>query len=253
VSDISKIAIVTGGASGLGRAIAIRLAKDGARCICVDRAEDVEKKTSDLASTGLKLEAIRADVANAEAIVELVGDVVSRHGRVDVLVNCAGTAVAGRRGAATIEETTLKDWERTFAVNLTAAFLLSRECLPHMKRTGWGRIVKISSRAGRTHFVPSSGAAYSASKAGLIGLTRVIAAEAAPFGITANSVAPGRFDTPMANRATREAIQLAVSAIPLGRIGQPDEIAATVAFLVSEGAAYITGANIDVNGGAFMG
>lgn len=248
-----KIAIVTGGASGIGRAIAIRLAKDGFTSVCVDMAEDVVEKAANLYTAGLKVEACRADLSDTGAAVEVVKQVISRHGRVDVLVNCAGTGVSGKGGAATLEETSVKAWERTFTVNLTSPFLLCRECLPHMKRLEWGRIINISSRAGRTHFVPSSGAAYSASKAGLIGLTRVVAAEGAPHGITANSIAPGRFDTPMANRAPASAIQKAVSMIPLGRIGQPDEIAATAAFLVSDGAAYVTGANIDVNGGAFMG
>ncbi len=248
-----KIAIVTGGASGIGRAIALQLARDGFVSICVDMAEDVTTKAAELCATGVRLEGCRADLSDTTAAAEIIKEVMSRHNRVDVLVNCAGTAVSGKGGAATLEETSLKSWERTFTVNLTSAFLLCRECFPHMKRLGWGRIINISSRAGRTHFVPSSGAAYSASKAGLIGLTRVVAAEGAPHGITANSIAPGRFDTPMANRASASAIQHAISLIPVGRIGQPDEIAATAAFLVSDGAAYITGANIDVNGGAFMG
>jgi 3-oxoacyl-[acyl-carrier protein] reductase len=247
-----RVALVTGAASGLGLAIATRLAEDGFLAICVDKSENVSKRAAEICSRGLKAEIEVLDLVDTDAIVAMIRKIGDRYQRIDVLVNCAGIGISSNGVAATVEQTRLDHWNRALSVNLTATFLLSREVLPYMTRAGWGRIINISSRAGRT-FVPGSGAAYSASKAGLIGLTRVLAVEGAACGITANVIAPGRFDTPMANRAPPEAIERATALIPVGRIGRPNEVAATAAFLVTDDAGYITGASIDINGGAFMG
>ena len=171
-----KVALVTGGASGIGLAIATRFANIGLMAICLDKSESVTDRVSELVKQGLQAEAYQHDLSDTERTGSVVQEIAARHGRIDVLVNNAGVGVLAKGGAASLEDTPLDEWERTLAVNLTSAFLLSREAFPFMKSAGWGRIINISSRAGRTYFVPSSGAAYSASKAGLIGLNRIIAA-----------------------------------------------------------------------------
>jgi NAD(P)-dependent dehydrogenase (short-subunit alcohol dehydrogenase family) len=169
-----------------------------------------------------------------------------------VLVNCAGIQPqASDRGKNFIEDVSDEIWDRTLAVNLTAPFLLARALVPAMKDRGWGRVVNIASRAGQT-YVAATTTDYSATKAGLIGLTRMLAGECGPHGVTVNSVAPGRISTPLANANAEDAIAAMVSTVPLGRVGEPDEVAAAVAFLASDASSYITGETIAVNGGAHM-
>jgi NAD(P)-dependent dehydrogenase (short-subunit alcohol dehydrogenase family) len=166
-------------------------------------------------------------------------------------VNNAGGMALPKGGSVAIEDLPTDLWLRTVAVNLTAPFVLCRLALPAMKQKGWGRIVNIASRAGRMA-VPDTSVSYAATKAGLIGMTRIVADQGAKFGITANCIAPGRIATPGGTHATDDVMQRSLRLIPMARLGLPAEIAATVAFLVSDSAAYITGAVIDVNGGAFM-
>jgi 3-oxoacyl-[acyl-carrier protein] reductase len=137
-------------------------------------------------------------------------------------------------------------------INLTAPFILCRELVPAMQQRGWGRVINIASRAGRT-FIPPAGLHYSASKAGLIGLTRQLAGSFAAFGITANCIAPGRIETPLSSQSSAEVLRQSVAAIPAQRLGTTDEIAAAARFLASDAAGYVTGVCIDVNGGAFIG
>jgi len=245
----TKTALVTGAASGIGGVISKRLARDGWQVLLADRAESVREAAAGLAAEyGVAAEGVVADVGHAAGIDALRSQLEGR--RVDVLVNNAGIS----RGRAGFDVTATKpdEWERVIAVNLTAPFLLSQIVVPGMRQRGWGRIVNIASRAGRTG-VLTGGLPYAASKAGLIGMTRALALQCAAQGITANSIAPGWVETPLTGRTPPAAAAKALQAIPLGRVAQPEEIAGIVAFLCSADAAYITGAVIDANGGSFMG
>ena len=170
---------------------------------------------------------------------------------IDILINNAGIHPKLDGKAIPIEKLALVDWNAMLAVNLTAAFLLCRELLSGMSSRGWGRIINISSRAGRA-LSPLSSVAYAATKAGLIGFSRTLAAEAAVGGVTVNTVAPGPVKTALTGDSSTATQTRLVSTIPLGRYGEADEVAAAVAFLASDAASYITGAVIDVNGGSFM-
>ena len=244
----TKTALVTGAVSGIGLAIARRLARDGYQVLMADRADSVHQAASLAAEGAVAATGLIADVGSAAGIDALRSQLGER--RVDVLVNNAG--ISRGRAGFDVTATMPEEWERVIAVNLTAPFLLSQIVVPGMRQRGWGRIVNIASRAGRTG-VLTGGLPYAASKAGLIGMTRALALQCAAQGITANSIAPGWVETPLTGRTPPAAAAKALQAIPLGRVAQPDEIAGIVAFLCSADAAYITGAVIDANGGSFMG
>lgn len=242
-----KTAIVTGAARGIGLEIAKALAADGTRVILLDCLAEVVSAADELGAEGLVL-----DVASESEVTEAVAEVAQRHGSIDILVNNAGITVKRDGLRIPTEECTLEDWDKVLSVNLTGAFLMCRACIPHMKRAGWGRIVNVASQAGRTGS-QFSGSSYAASKAGLIGFSRILAGELGELGITVNCVAPGRIRTPM-NALGGEAMNTNFAkAVPLRRVGLPAEVASAVAFLVSDGGGYVTGAVIDVNGGSFMG
>jgi 3-oxoacyl-[acyl-carrier protein] reductase len=247
-----RVAFVTGAASGLGLSAIERLAAEGCATILVDRSEKVLEIAERLRAEGRLAEGHVANVTDEAAMTALVSDLTARHGGIDILVNNAGGMQLPRGGSITIEDLPTDLWTRTIAVNLTAPFVLCRLVFPAMKAKGWGRIINIASRAGRMA-VPDTSVSYAATKAGLIGMNRIVADQGAKFGITANCIAPGRIATPGGTNATDEVMQRSLRRIPAGRLGLSTEIAATIAFLVSDGAAYITGAVIDVNGGAFMG
>ncbi|UFN48504.1 SDR family oxidoreductase [Roseomonas sp. OT10] len=241
-----RVAIVTGAASGIGEATARRFAEAGLRVVLVDRDAAVAPLAAALGG-----EAHRVDLAEEAAILDFAATLRRQGREVDILVNNAGIhrKQDGRRAA--IEQISTEAWNEHLAVNLTAPFLLCRELLPLMRGRGWGRIVNVASRAGRT-LSPMAAAHYSASKAGLIGFTRVLANEVAPDGITANSVAPGPIATALAAAWTPEQREGFGRGIPLGRYGSAAEVAAVIAFLASEEASYVTGACYDVNGGTFL-
>jgi len=249
MGDTGRVALVTGAASGLGRAIAQRFVTDGLRVVCVD----IDPAVADEAEA-MGAHAERADISDEAAINAMITRVGEAHGGVDILVNCAATTATrlANSNCPLVAELALGEWERVMRVNLAGPFLLSRAVLPHMVARTWGRIINISSRAGRTA-VPNSDSAYAAAKAGLIGFTRSAAREYAAQGITINAIAPGLFDTPLANRGGPEFMRAGAAAIPVGRVGDPAELAATASFLASDGAAFVTGAVIDVNGGTFIG
>jgi 3-oxoacyl-[acyl-carrier protein] reductase len=246
-----KIALVTGAASGIGLAIAQRLATDGALVILLDRAASVSDAAAEITYGNQRAKGYVLDVSDADGVQQVVRKIVRDHGLPTILVNNAGLHPPARLDSYRLEDTSLDDWRLTLDVNLTGAFLMCRTVMPHMRNAGWGRVINIASRAGRT--AVSGSVPYAASKAGLIGLTRALALQCAAAGITANAIAPGRVTTPMTDGASDQLAAAALRRIPVGRAGTTQEIAAVASFLASEDAAFITGAVIDANGGAFMG
>jgi 3-oxoacyl-[acyl-carrier protein] reductase len=247
----SKIALVTGAASGIGLAIAQRLAADGALVILLDRAASVSDAAAAIADAGGRANGYLLDVSDPDGVQQTVQKIVQNHGLPTILVNNAGLHPPPRLDSYRIEDTSLDDWRLTLDVNLTGAFLMCRAVMPQMRVAGWGRVINIASRAGRTAVAGSI--PYAASKAGMLGLTRAVALQCASAGITVNAIAPGRVATPMTDSASEQLAAAALKRIPVGRAGTSQEIAAVVAFLASEDAGFITGAVVDANGGAFMG
>jgi NAD(P)-dependent dehydrogenase (short-subunit alcohol dehydrogenase family) len=244
----TRVALVTGAASGIGLATAKQFLLDGHRVAMVDRSSDIEKIAREHGDNATPL---IADVGRADDVRAVMHEVEKRFGRCDILVNNAGIHPKKDGGKWKIEEIPLEQWNDVLAINLTASFLFCQLALPLMRKQGWGRIVNISSRGGRT-VSPVASAHYAATKAGMIGFTRILALEGAPDRITANCVAPGPIETAMTAGSSAEVRAAFAKAVPLGRYGDPQDIAATVAFLASDAAAFITGAVFDVNGGTYM-
>jgi 3-oxoacyl-[acyl-carrier protein] reductase len=244
--DLSgRVALVTGASRGIGRAIAQRLAAQGAHVVAAARGDNARAVVEEIAGAGGRADAISMDVSAAGAADDAVKGVIDRHGRLDVLVSNAGIAkdqlmLRMRR----------EDWDAVLSTNLTAAFALTQAVLKPMIRQRRGRIVCISSVVGQRG--NAGQANYAASKAGLIGFAKSVALEVASRGITVNVVAPGLIDTDMTRAITEAARDEWAAKIPLGRLGTPDDIAAAVCFLASDEASYITGQVVAVNGGLYM-
>jgi len=247
-----RVAVVTGAARGIGRATAQRLGRDGHRVVLLDvLAKPLEETVEALRADGLDAVGFTVDLAEEAQLAALPARMGSLLDEVAVLVNNAG--ISPKRNGVKLPalEIGLEEWERVLRVNLTAPFRMAQLCLPAMLRQRWGRIVNISSRGGRSVAV-AGGTHYTATKAGLLGLTRTLAREFAGDGVTVNSIAPGRIQTPMTDGSTPEVLARVRAAIPVGRFGTPEEVAAMVAYLVSEEAGFVTGACFDINGGALM-
>lgn len=241
-----KRALVTGGGAGIGRAVCLGLARAGASVAVMDlsaaAAEAVAEEVRALGRQGLALAASVADGAEVEGAV---AEAARAFGGLDILVNNAGYA----RPSKTVMEIAEAQWDQVLAVNLKGPFLLAKAALPHMG--SGGRIINISSLAGRSTSV-LMGADYTASKAGLLGFTRHLARELAPRGILVNAVCPGTVETGFIQGTDPAVREAAAKAVPLGRFGRPDEVAALVLFLASDLSSYMTGATLDVNGGLLM-
>jgi NAD(P)-dependent dehydrogenase (short-subunit alcohol dehydrogenase family) len=236
-----RVAIVTGAARGIGLAVAARLIADGGVVAAVDR--DEERLRTEVQRFGGRAVAIVADVTDGGAADGTVADVLRRFGRIDVLVNNAGI---GGRTAATWEQTDA-DWQDVIAVNLTAVFRWTRAVLPAMRERRYGRIVNVASIAGKEgnpNAVP-----YAASKAGVIGLTKAVAKEVATEGILVNCVTPAVIRTEILEQVSEEFVGYMLSRIPMGRQGEPEEVAELIAWLASDRCSFSTGAVFDVSGG----
>ncbi len=242
-----QVAVVTGAARGIGRAIALALAEEGCDVMVSDLDEGrAQEVAQEIARMGRRAVAIRTDVSKLSDVQRLFEIVLQHFGKLDILVNNAGII---RRG--TLEDHTDEDWELVMAVNLRGTYYCSREAARIMKRQRSGRIINISSVAGKVGDITSA-PSYGPSKAAVNALTKSLARELAPFGITVNAVAPHAIETEMSAEWSEERRRAVIAQIPLGRMGKPEEVAAAVVFLASPGAAFITGEILDVNGGYLM-
>lgn len=243
-----KVVLVTGGSRGIGRAIAVAFARAGASTVVISYAGNeaaAQETVGLLQAAGAKAEAVKFDVADSAACAGAIDGVVKAHGRLDVLVNNAGVAVDGL-----VMRVKDEDWDKQLDTNLKGAFSLIRAASrPMMKQRG-GAIINVTSVVGE---MGNGGqAAYSASKAGLIGLTKSVARELSSRNIRVNAVSPGFIGTDMTSHLSDELRQKMLEGIPLGRLGNPEEVAGAVLFLAGDAASYITGEVLKVNGGMYM-
>ncbi|HEV3140994.1 MAG TPA: 3-oxoacyl-ACP reductase FabG [Vicinamibacterales bacterium] len=240
-----KVALVTGASRGIGRAVAQRLAEQGALVVAAARGDHAETCAKDLAAAGHRAEALTLDVTDHAALERVPADIVAKHGRLDVIVSNAGI---------TRDQLLMRmkrdDWDAVLATNLTATFVLAQAAMRPMLKQRGGRIIAVSSVVGQMGNAGQTN--YAASKAGLIGFAKSLAREVASRGITVNVIAPGMIETDMTAALPDQARTDLTAQIPLGRLGSPDDVAWAACFLASDEAAYITGHVIAVNGGMYM-
>ncbi|MBF0285122.1 MAG: 3-oxoacyl-ACP reductase FabG [Magnetococcales bacterium] len=241
-----RVAVVTGGSSGIGRAIAIELARMGARIVIVSNESiRIIEALEEVRVFSPDSEAYEADVTSRPCMEEMVRHTLQQHGRFDILVNNAGITRDNLLLRMSDDE-----WDKVLEVNLTSIFRLTRLAIKPMIKARWGRIINIASVVGMTG--NAGQANYTAAKAGLIGFSRSVAQEVASRNVTVNCVAPGFIATAMTGKLKPEAREAILARIPLGSMGAPEDVAMAVSFLASERARYITGETIHVNGGMFM-
>jgi 3-oxoacyl-[acyl-carrier protein] reductase len=247
MSLAGHVALVTGASQGIGRACALKLASAGAAvAVAARNQEKLNELVNEITAAGGKAAAFPLDVGDEEQIKSTVKAAIAQFGKIDILVNNAGI---------TRDQLVMRmkraDWDSVLQTNLTSAYLATQQVIGSMLKQRWGRIINITSVFGQMG--QAGQANYAASKAGLIGLTMAIAREVGSRNITCNAVAPGFIETAMTAVLSEEFKQTAVKQIPLGRVGSVDDVAAAVEFLSSDGASYITGHVLNVNGGLLMG
>jgi len=243
-----KVGIVTGAAGGFGRAIANKFAREGADVVLADiNSQAAESVAAEVRALGRKALVTKTNVADEGSVQEMVDAALQEFGQIDILVNNAGLS-----RSCTIQELSLAEWEKLMAVNLTGTFLCCKAVIEHMVSRNYGKIINVSSISG--HTARGVGVDYSASKTGVLGITRTLALQVAPAGVNVNAVAPGPIVTPLFEKNfTQEAVDRLRATIPFRRQGKPEDVANLIAFLASEEAGWITGEVIAINGGAFMG
>jgi len=244
-----RVAIITGGAKGIGKATALKMAHEGALVIVLDiLSEEASRVADELNSLGAKARAMTADVSKRNEVDQMVEQTLKQFGKVDILVNNAGIV-----RPAPLEDVQEEDWDRVVSVNLKGTFFCTQAVLPTMKKNKYGKIVNIGSRAS---LGKSDRTVYAATKAGLIGVTRTWALELAPHNINVNYVGPGPIATELfksVNPERSEKTKAIISAIPLQRMGQPQDVANLISFLASDEASFITGQAIFICGGITVG
>ena len=241
----NKVALVTGASRGIGKAIATRLAEQGAVVVCAARADNAKATADAIVASGGRAHAISLDVTDGEAVSTAPGDIVDQYGRLDIVVSNAGIT-----RDQLLMRMKREDWDAVLATNLTATFMLAQAAIRPMLKQRSGRIIAIGSVVGEIGNAGQTN--YAASKAGLIGFAKALAREVASRGVTVNVITPGMIDTDM-TRAIAEKAQIDwASQIPLGRLGSGDDIAAAACYLASDEASYITGHVLAVNGGMNM-
>jgi 3-oxoacyl-[acyl-carrier protein] reductase len=245
---VSRVAVVTGGAGHLGAAVASRLARDGLRLALIDRdADRVARAAETLSATGATCRGYRGDVEVPDEVAAAVAAAQRDLGDPLVLVTCAGLSPKRQGGPPAPDEISAAEWQQVLNVNLTGVFLAIQAVLPAMRAAGFGRVVNVSSAAARVPS-PTAGAHYSAAKAGVLGLTRALAAQLAPHGILVVAVAPGKMRNPHWPDDER-LVRRYVERVPLGRLAEAEEVAELISFLCSERNTYVTGATVDIDGG----
>lgn len=242
------VAIVTGGTGGIGTAICQRLAADYQVVACYfksGRHEEAKQWQAEQKKLGFDVDIIYGDVANFEDCEKLIAQILERYHRIDVLINNAGITQD-----CSLRKMSPEQWQHVLDANLTSVFNMTRNVIPHMLDNGYGRIVSISSINGRKGQFGQCN--YASTKAALFGFTKSLALEVANKGVTVNTVSPGYIETSMLTALKQEILDGIIANIPVGRLGYPKEIADAVAFFVAQDSGFITGANLDINGGQYM-
>jgi len=243
----NKVAVITGGAQGIGRAVSLAMAREGARVVVADlQTEKAGSVAAEIGSLGGEALAVEVDVSSEASVEKLAERTFTRFGRVDILVNDAGVYLK-----APLVDKTEGDWDKTLNVNLGGNFLCARAFVPAMRRQRSGRIISLASSIAHTG--AAGFADYAASKAAIIGLVKALARELGPDGITVNAICPGSANTDMPRRhRTEEEVMARLRATPLGQVLEPEDIAGPIVFLASDAAAYITGQAYNINCGTVM-
>ncbi len=242
------VAVITGAAQGMGRAVANRFAEEGAILVLVDiNHKKLQKVAAHILKKGHQVKEYPCDVSNEKQVDQLIGSVIASFKKIDILVNCAGILYPSR-----FSEISTEEWDKVLNTNLRGVFLFMRKVFPHMRDKGTGNIINFSSTAGLT-VSTLGGAHYTASKHAVLGLTKAVAKEGAQYGIRVNAVCPGLINTNLVKEiVTDEDIPHIVKEFPISRLGRPEEVAELVLFLASEKSTYITGTSLKIDGGDLL-